>query len=93
MTAPITVSAGDLPLQCLYRWERERAGQVYLTQPVGGGQVQDITWGEAGDQVRRVANWLASQGWPAGSRVAIIGQNSAPWILADRAIQMAGHVS
>ncbi|MEI8156700.1 MAG: AMP-binding protein [Burkholderiales bacterium] len=93
MTAPITVAAGDLPLQCLYRWERERASQIYLTQPIGGGQVQDITWREAADQVRRAANWLASQGWPEGSRVAIIGKNSAHWILADLAIQMAGHIS
>jgi long-chain acyl-CoA synthetase len=93
MTAPITVSASDLPLQCLYRWESERANQVYLTQPTGGGQVQDITWCEAADQVRRAATWLVSQGWPDGSRVAIIGKNSAHWILADLAIQMAGHIS
>ena len=93
MTAPITVAAADLPLQCLYRWEHERASQVYLTQPIGGGQVQDITWLQAADQVRRAATWLASQSWPEGSRVAIIGKNSAHWILADLAIQMAGHVS
>ncbi|MDO8456925.1 MAG: AMP-binding protein [Burkholderiaceae bacterium] len=94
MTAlPITVSAADLPLQCLYRWERERAQSVYLTQPVGAGAVQDITWAEAADQVRRMASWLQAQDWPAGSRVAIIGKNSAHWILADLAIFMAGHIS
>jgi long-chain acyl-CoA synthetase len=93
MTAPITVSPGDLPLQCLYRWERERGTQVYLTQPTGGGAVKDITWGEAADEVRRMANWLQAQGWPAGSRVAILGKNSAHWILADLAILMAGYVS
>jgi long-chain acyl-CoA synthetase len=93
MTAPITVSASDLPLQCLYRWERERANQTYLTQPTGASKVQDITWREAADQVRRTASWLALQGWPEGSRVAIIGKNSAHWILADLAIQMAGHIS
>jgi long-chain acyl-CoA synthetase len=93
MTAPITVSTDDLPLQSLYHWERERANEVYLTQPTGGGQVQDITWREAADQVRRAATWLAAQGWPEGSRVAIIGKNSAHWILADLAIQMAGHIS
>jgi long-chain acyl-CoA synthetase len=93
MTAPITVSSSDLPLQCLYRWEHERADQVYLTQPTGGGQVLDITWREAADQVRRAATWIAAQGWPACSRLAIIGKNSAHWILADLAIQMAGHIS
>ena len=93
MTEPVTVNPGDLPLQCFCRWERERRDQVYLTQPTGAGAVQDITWGEAGDQIRRMAAWLQSQGWPAGSRVAIIGKNSAHWILADLAILMAGHVS
>ena len=93
MTAPILVSAEDLPLQCLYRWERERANAVYLTQPTGGGQVLDITWREAADQVRRAASWLASRNGPQGSKIAIIGKNSAHWILADLAIQMAGHVS
>ena len=93
MSAPVTISAGDLPLQGLYRWERERGDQIYLTQPMGNGVVQDITWREAADQVRRMANWLQAQGWPAGSRVAIIGKNSAHWILSDLAILMAGHVS
>ena len=93
MTEPVTVSAGDLPLPCFYRWERERANQIFLTQPTGNGATQDITWREAGDQVRRMAAWMQAQGWSAGSRVALIGKNSAHWILADLAIQMAGHVS
>jgi long-chain acyl-CoA synthetase len=92
-TAPITVRPEDLPLECLYRWEQERASQVYLTQPMGGGVVQDISWSEASQQVRAMAAWLTAQNWPVGSRVAIIGKNSAHWILADLAILMAGHVS
>jgi alanine-synthesizing transaminase len=85
MTSRITVSPADLPLQCLYRWERERANATYMTQPMGGGEVLDITWAEAAQQVRRMANWLQQQGWPAGSRVAILGKNSAHWILSDLA--------
>jgi long-chain acyl-CoA synthetase len=93
MAAPITVTPDDLPLQCLYRWERERGDRIYLTQPMGSGAVQDLSWRQAADQVRRMAGWLQAQGWPAGSRVAIIGKNSAHWVLADLAIWMAGHVS
>ncbi len=93
MPAPITVTPDDLPLACLYRWERERPGAVYLTQPTGGGAVLDLTWAQAAEQVRRVASWLTAQDWPAGSRVALIGKNSAHWILTDLAIQMAGHIS
>lgn len=40
-----------------------------------------------------MASWLKAQGWPAGSRVAILGKNSAHWILADLSIWMAGYVS
>ena len=93
MNTPITVADAELPLQCLYRWERERPNSIYLTQPLGGGQVQDITWSQATDQVRRIASWLQAQGWPAGSRIAILGKNSAHWILADLAIAMAGHIT
>ena len=93
MTEPVTVSPSDLPLQSLYRWERERGDQVFMTQPMGAGQVLDITWRDAADQARRMATWLQSHGWPEGSRVAIIGKNSAHWILADLAILMAGYVS
>ena len=93
MVAPVVVSPEELALPCFYRWEKQRAAQLFLTQPTGGGQIQDISWGEAGNQVRRMANWLQAQGWPVGSRVAIIGKNSAHWVLADLAILMAGHVS
>lgn len=92
MTA-ITVAPNDLPLACLYRWESERPSRIYLSQPMGGGVVQDITWAQAADQVRRIAAWLLAQGWPGGSRVAIVGKNSAHWLLTDLAISMAGHVS
>jgi long-chain acyl-CoA synthetase len=88
-----TVSASDLPLQRLYHWERVRAQQIYLTQPMGSGVVLELTWAQACDQIRRMATWLQVQGWPAGSKVAILGKNSAHWILADLAIWMAGHVS
>jgi long-chain acyl-CoA synthetase len=93
MNTTIAVSPQDMPLQSLFRWERERPHEIYLTQPRGGGVVEDITWGQAGEQVRRTANWLKAQDWPAGSRVAILGKNSAHWILADLAIWMAGYVS
>jgi len=60
---------------------------------MGQGVVQDITWNQAADQVRRIAGWLQAQGWPPGSRIAILGKNSAHWILSDLAIWMAGYVS
>ena len=83
----------ELPLQCMYRWERERAERIFLTQPFGGGNVRDWTWSQAANEVRRMAAYLKSQGWGPGARVAILSRNCAWWILADLAIWMAGYVT
>jgi long-chain acyl-CoA synthetase len=91
MTSTLTES--DLPLQCIYRWERVRSDQVFLTQPYGGGKVREWTWAQAISEVRRVAAHLRAQNWEPGSRVAILSKNCAWWIMADLAIWMAGHVT
>ncbi len=84
---------GRMPLEYFYQWEKSSPDRVFLTQPTGGGNARDITWGEAASEVRRMAAWLKAQGWPAGSKVALLGKNSAHWVLADFAIMMAGYVS
>lgn len=86
-------TAEELLLQRMYRWERQRAEHIFLTQPFGGGKVRDWTWAQAIDEVRRVAAYLQSQHWEPGARVAILSKNCAWWILADLAIWMAGYVS
>jgi len=83
----------DLPLQRIYRWERERADRIFLTQPFGGGQVRHWTWAQAVGEARRMATYLKAQQWEPGTRVAILSKNCAWWIMADMAIWMAGHVS
>ena len=93
MAARQASDEGKMPLEYFYHWERTSPERVFLTQPIGGGAVRDITWREAGDQARRMAAWLQAQGWPKGSKVAILGKNSAHWMLADLAIMMSGFVS
>ena len=88
-----TVTEEDLPLQCIYHWERARAQHIFLTQPFDGGKVRDWTWSQAMDEVRRMAGYLKAQNWEPGTRVAILSKNCAWWILADLAIWMAGYVS
>ncbi len=80
------------PVTALYHWEKTRPDEVFLTQPKGG-QVTDYTWAQTGDQVRRMAQHLASLGLEPGSRIAIMSKNCAHWIMAELAILMAGHVS
>jgi long-chain acyl-CoA synthetase len=82
-----------LPLDCLYRWELERAEQIFLTQPFDGGKLREWTWAEAAGEVRRMAAWIEAQNWEPGTRIGILSKNCAWWIMADLAIWMAGHVS
>ncbi|MGE5567624.1 MAG: AMP-binding protein [Rhodospirillales bacterium] len=88
----ISVDEDALPLNRFYRWERERAGRPFLTQPLHGN-VREWTWAQAGDEVRRVAAYLKSQDWEPGTHIAILSKNCAWWIMADLAIWMAGHVT
>lgn len=80
-------------LGCLYHWEKTTPNAVHMVQPVGGGRVEELTWAQCMDQVRRMATYIQSQNYPARSQIAIIGKNSAHWMLADWAIWLAGHVS
>ena len=80
-------------LHCLLYWEKTAPNRVYLTQPYPDGKVVDYTWREVGDQVRRMAAHLNSLNLPPHSNVALLGRNSAHWIMADLATWMAGHVT
>ncbi len=82
-----------LVLDHAYHWEKTYPDRVYLTQPVGGGQVETFTWKQTLDQVRRMASYLHSLELPANSNLAIFSKNAAHWIMADLAIWMAGHAS
>lgn len=80
-------------LEAMYTWETQRPDEIWLTQPMGGGKVVDLTYGQAMDQVRRMAAHLASLDLPERSQIALFSKNTAWWLLADLAIWMAGHVS
>ena len=83
----------ELMLQRAYHWEKTRANEIFLTQPMGGGVVRDFTWVQTMDEARRVAAWLKAKGWEPGTRVAIMSKNTAWWFMSDLAIWMAGYVS
>jgi long-chain acyl-CoA synthetase len=89
----MTTQTGRTLLQCFHHWEKTTPDAVYLTQPYPDGHVVDYTWKQVGDQTRRIAAHLQTLGLPAGSRVALLGKNSAHWLMADLAIWMAGYVS
>lgn len=80
------------PLEMFYHWEQTTPDKVYLRQAVDGGW-EELTWADTADRVRRLASYLRSKPWPAGSRVSIWSANSKDWIISDLAIMLAGHVS
>lgn len=87
------VEARDTHLHYLLHWEQKQPNKTYLVQPLSDGSVVEYTWGEVARQVRLMASYLQSLNFPAHSRIAIYGKNSAHWIIADLAIWLAGHVS
>ncbi len=82
-----------LILDHIYEHETARANQVYLTQPLGGGQVADYTWKQTLDQARRMAAHLQTLGFEPGARIAILSKNCAHFFMAELAIWMAGYTT
>jgi long-subunit acyl-CoA synthetase (AMP-forming) len=78
-----------LILDYVYEHETLRSGKVFMSQPVGGGQVKDYTWAQTMDQARRMANHIKAQGYEPGARIGILSKNCAHFVMAELAIWMA----
>ena len=85
--------ASKLILDHVYDHERNLADHVFLTQPVGNGQVLDYTWAQLMDQSRRMAAHLQGRGFAPGARIAMLSKNCAHFIMAELAIWMAGYTT
>jgi len=80
------------PLEMLYKWEKERPNEIYLSQPIDG-VLHTWTWKETGDEIRKMAYYLKSLKLPSNSKIGILSKNCAHWIMSDLAIMMSGHIS
>lgn len=89
----MSIDRKHLPLESLYRHTKERPGDVYLTQPLGGGPVRDYTWQQTLDEARRMAAYLKAQGFPPGSTISVLSKNCAEFMISDFAIWMAGYTA
>jgi len=80
----LAVAEDALALQKLYYWERTAPDRVVLTQPTGGGNVQDYTWREVLDQTRRMAAHLQA----LDSRPVLVSHpRQEPGALVDRRLR------
>src|SRR5689334_6034531 len=57
------------------------------------GRWQDVSWAELARRARDVSDGLAALGIRPGDRVAVIGETSLEWMLADLGILGAGAVT
>ena len=80
------------PLEMLYKWEREKDNEIYLSQPINGVW-HNWTWKEVALEVRKMAAYLQSLNLPKQSKVGVLSKNCAHWIMSDLAIMMSGHTS
>ena len=84
------MSNSRLILDLIYEHEIARGDEVFLTQPIGGGEVVHYTWSEMLDQSRRMAAHLLSLNFAPGARIAMLAKNSAHFFMAELAIWMSG---
>ncbi|HJK99535.1 MAG TPA: AMP-binding protein [Polyangiaceae bacterium LLY-WYZ-14_1] len=90
MTEP---AAEQMLPQCFYRHVAERPDATYLTQPLGGGRVDDYSFARVMDEAKRIAAHIRSFDLPKGSKIAMLSKNCAHFFITDLAIWMSGHVS
>ena len=76
------------PLARAYYWERTHPSDIFLTQPANG-VARDWTWAEVMGEARRMSAYLIAQDWPTASRIVILSENCAWWIMAKLAIWMS----
>jgi long-chain acyl-CoA synthetase len=79
-----------LILDYVYDHEAAQPDQVFLTQPIGSGQVVNYTWRQMLDQARRMAAHLKSLDVKPGARIAMLSKNCAHFFMVDLAVWMAG---
>lgn len=87
------MAKSKLILDYVFEHEAARSDRIFLTQPIGNGQVVEFTWAQALDQSRRMAAHLKSQGFEPGARIAILSKNCAHFFITELAIWMAGYTT
>ena len=71
----------------------KHANKLWLTQPIGGGQVKEYTWAQAVGEARKMATHLQSLGYEPGSKIGIVSKNCAHFMITELAIWMAGYTT
>lgn len=89
MKAKVVSHGLPFPQDVFLKNAKELSNKVFLLEP----NLREITWGNAADEVLRMASAFKDMNLAPRSHIAILSKNCAHWILADLAIWLAGHVS
>lgn len=79
-------------IEYFYDWEANDPDRIFLRQPFGK-EWFTFTYGQAGEQARRMIAALQASGLKKGDHVGIYSKNCYHWIITDLAIMMGGFVS
>ncbi len=77
----------------LFETMAARQGARPCTKGKRGGHWTDTSWAEMARRARDISDGLAALGVARGDRVAIIGESTTEWILADLGVMGAAAVS
>ena len=83
------MSQSKLILDYVFEHARNRSDHVFMTQPIGGGQVVEYSWAQILDQALRMAAHLQSLNFEPGARIAILSKNCAHFMIAELAIWLS----
>ena len=73
-------------------FEKNKSGNLLFNQPMGD-RTRTWTYGEAGQEIRKILSGLQGLGLKPGDHIAVLSKNCAEWIMADLAIMLGGYVS
>ena len=59
------------PLEFFTQWEEERGDEIFLRQPYGDTW-KEVTYKDAGNEARRMANALKTLGFEKGDHIGIL---------------------
>ena len=93
-----------LPLELFYEREARHPNKRYMVQPLGGGQLLELSWADVGEQARRAASWCSATDAIArcpsraehgrrgrGQRIASRTETVAPVALASFQLILSSH--
>jgi long-chain acyl-CoA synthetase len=90
---PLPSTARAPSLVALLERQLREHGALPAVKHKREGRWQEVSWGELARRARDVSDGLASIGVGPGDRIAVIGDTSVEWMIADLGILGAGAVT